>query len=317
MRTWLVALCMVLGIGSLTPAVASCGADHPTNPCKTANGHYRIVLPSGAPPYPTVMYLYGSLGNSGNIVRSRGFVEAFTRRGYALIIPAGLNLQYRTGIGSGWFLRNSKAPKKRDDTKFVAEVLADAELRHRIDRRRVLIAGMSNGGFLAWEIACHAPHLGAAYAPIAAGYLGKMPARCVRPVRMLHTHGRRDKVVSVDGSGNRVSGGARITLLDDSMAHLARSNGCVRPSEPKQFQEFTRTSWEGCPRGGTVDLLLHDGAHTIPRSWFSLVLDWFEGSGQISPARGGGTAQFKGVGKRDGRFRKPGGAKSRFKRVRE
>lgn len=317
MQRILIAILSFAVLLAAVQAQAACGRYDARDPCKTRNGHYQIVLPDGAPPYPAVLYLYGSLGNSGALMRSRGFVEAFTRRGYAVIVPAGLNLQYTTGIGSGWFLRNSRAPKERDDMKFVAEVLADAERRHQIDRRRVLIAGMSNGGFLTWEIACHAPHLGAAFAPVAAGYLGDMPSQCVRPVRILHTHGRADKVVTLDDSGDRVSGGARIMPLDETLRRIARSNGCVRRGDPVKFLDYERTTWEGCPRGGSVDLLLHDGGHTIPASWFSYVIDWFESAGRVSPARGGGTARFKSVGDRSGRFRAPGKSSSRFKRVTE
>lgn len=314
MRRVLAALGAILVIAVSDPGQA-CERGDETNLCKTQNGHYRIVLPDGSGPYPAVVYLYGSLGNSGAVVGNRGFVEAFTRRGYAVIVPAGLNKQYVSGVGSGWFLRNSRAPKERDDTKFVAEVLADAERRHRIDRRRVLIAGMSNGGFLTWEIACHAPHLGAAFAPVAAGYLGEMPAQCVQPVRILHTHGRADRIVTVDESGDRVSGGARIMLLDKTMTRIARSNGCVRAGDPQKFLDYDRTTWEGCPRGGSVDLLLHDGGHTIPASWYTYVVDWFESLGTFSTARGGGIARFRGAGERGGRFRSAGSGSTRFKRI--
>ena len=312
----LAAVSAFIALAVALPAEAACGRYDDTNPCEIRNGHYRIVLPEGDAPHPTVLYLYGSLGNSGDLINNRGFVEAFTSRGYAVIVPAGLDLQYVSGTGSGWFLRNSRAPKKRDDTKFVSEVLTDAELRHRIDRRKVLIAGMSNGGFLAWEIACHAPDLAAAYAPVGAGYLGEMPTQCVKPVRVLHTHGRSDEIVTHDGRGDRrVSGGARIMLLDKTMETIARSNGCVRAAAPQRFLIYDRTTWQGCPRGGSVDLLMHDGGHTIPPSWFDYVIEWFESPGNIATARGGGIARFRTAGDRGGRFRSSGGGSTRFKRV--
>ena len=162
--------------------------------CKTKNGHYRIRTPDGPGPHPAVVYLYGSLGNSAEKLAHDGFVQAFVERGYDVIVPAALDVRYRSGLGSGWFLRNERGAKKRDDTKFVEEVLNNAQVSHGIDRRRVMIVGMSRGGFLTWEIACHKPDLAQAYAPVAAGYLGKMPKRCARGVRLLHTHGRGDKI---------------------------------------------------------------------------------------------------------------------------
>lgn len=298
------------------PAAASCGKADARAPCRIPEGEYRIVLPDRDPPYPTVLYLYGSLGNSGRLVNARFFVESFTRRGYALIIPIALNLRYRSGPGSGWFLRNSKARKDRDDIAFVRAVLEDARIHHGIDRNRVLIAGMSNGGFLAWEIACHAPDTAAAYAPVAAGYLGDMPRKCVKPVRLLHTHGRKDKVVTLDESGDRISGGARIMALDDSLDALAHSNRCVKPGEARKVLDYTRTRWEGCPSGASLELLLHEGGHTIPRSWFGYVLDWFEGPGEVSPALGGGTAMFRKNDEDSGRFRDSTRPDGRFRGAR-
>ena len=277
--------------------------------CETRNGHYRIRKPEGVGPHPAVLYLYGSTGNSAEKLASDGFVRAFVDRGYAVIVPAGLDKRYVGGlVDSGWFLRNSRARKKRDDTKFVAEVLADAEVRHRIDRNRVLIAGMSNGGFLTWEIACHNPQLAAAFAPVAAGYLGKMPKRCSRAVRLLHTHGRSDRIVPLDPDSAWGSGGVRMTPLGASLDRIAKAGGCTTRGDAKRFKEYERSKWQGCGRGASVEVLIHNGGHTIPLSWYSAVIDWFEdGLGGVrSTTSGGGTARFLGTGSRDNsRFKKP------------
>jgi polyhydroxybutyrate depolymerase len=316
MARLLAVLAVLTAMLGASGAEARCGNVDPDNPCAIPGGHYRIILPkNGRAPYKTVLYLYGSLGNSQVLTRSRRFVEAFTSRGYALIVPAGLNLNYASGKGSGWFLRNTRTPKERDDARFVRDVLQDAETRFAIDRRNVLMAGMSNGGFLAWEIACHEPQMAKAYAPVGAGYLGPMPSRCAAPVRILHTHGLADQIVTIDGSGDRrVSGGARVMLLDETLNRMAATDGCTGRSTPEQFLNYTRTSWEGC-QGGSVDLLVHGGGHTIPDSWYDLVLDWFEKPLYSVPQIGGGTARFRNVGERGGQFRSAGRSTGRFKRV--
>ena len=306
MRIGLVAFSIVITL-ALAPssALARCMIGGEEAPCKTDNGHYRIRVPAGAGPHPAVVYLYGSLGNSAEKLSHKGFVQAFVERGYAVIVPAALDLQYASGVGSGWHLRNERGRKQRNDAQFVREVLVDAEIQHRIDRRRVLIAGMSRGGFLAWEIACHDPTLAAAYAPVAAGYLGKMPNRCAGPVRLLHTHGRSDQVVPLAENARWRSGGARMRPLDDALATIATTSGCIEPGRPARFREYDRVSWQGCVDGASVDLLLHNGGHTIPLSWYSSVVDWFEGPRRQQPTIGGGTATFRSAGQRSGgRFKK-------------
>lgn len=303
------AIAVSIFLSATDPASANCEIGGREIACETRNGHYRIRKPPGPGPHPTVVYLYGSTGNSAETISSEGFVRAFVDRGFAVIVPAALDKRYVGGlVDSGWFLRNSRARKKRDDTAFVAEVLADAEVRHRIDRNRVLIAGMSNGGFLTWEIACHNPQLAAAFAPVAAGYLGKMPDRCKRAVRLLHTHGRSDRVVPLDPEEPWRSGGARMTPLGVALDRIGRTGGCTGRGTPQQFREYDRTKWDGCIRSASVEVLVHNGGHTIPLSWYSSVIDWFEQGlpGRVQDTQGGGTARFQGAGGRDtSRFKRP------------
>ncbi len=289
-------------------AAAGCDIGAHDGACATKHGYYRIRTPGGAGPWPAVVYLYGSLGNSARQIGNEGFVQAFVDRGYAVIVPVALDLQYVDGAGSGWALRNERTRASRDDTAFIAEVLDDAEVRHQIIRDRVLITGMSRGGFLTWDIACHAPGLAAAFAPVAGGYLGRMPARCAGPVRLLHTHGRADDVVPLDENRRWQSGGARMAPLGEALATIARTDGCIAAKSPERFLDYERTTWEDCGPGGSVDLLLHGGGHIVPLSWYSAVIDWFEDGGASAPTvRTIGSPRFVGAGaaERGGRFRKP------------
>lgn len=327
MRKFILTFAAAIGmLAGPMEAQAKCGPDGGLAVCEISNGHYRIRTPEGFGPHPTVMYLYGSLGNS-KLISIPGFVNSFLSRGYAVIVPVALNLQYADQVGSGWYLRHENGVKDRDDMKFIEEVLNDAEARHHIDRNRLLMAGMSRGGFLAWEIACHNPRLASAYAPVAAGYLGPMPDRCQSPVRMLHTHGRADEIVPLTRQFS--SGGARGQKLDTALERMAQTGGCIEKTEPTKLQDYTQTGWSGCPSNASVDLLLHNGGHTIPRSWYSLVVDWFEeGLGQpAAPSEPQsarvGTPSFKEAGSRTGfkgagtgtRFKGSGtGTGSRFKK---
>lgn len=285
---------IMVGTASGSAWAASCDLGVHDGACATQNGYYRIRKPSGAGPWPAVVYLYGSLGNSARQIRDEGFVQAFVDRGYAVIVPVALDLRYADGTGSGWALKNELGRKQRDDAAFVAEVLDDAEVRHRIDRGRVLITGMSRGGFLTWDIACHRPGLAAAYAPVAGGYLGRMPARCAGPARLLHTHGRTDEIVPLAEAKAWRSGGARMEPLGAALAALARTDGCIEARQPQKFLDYDRTSWGDCGPGGSVDLLLHNGGHIVPLSWYSAVIDWFEG-GAKAPVRTVGSPRFLAV----------------------
>jgi polyhydroxybutyrate depolymerase len=282
----------------MTNGAEACEAGDGKELCKTKSGHYRILLPSGAGPHPTVVYLYGSTGQSEDLVSAYSPLQLLVQRGYAVIVPAALDVFYNDrkfkvqGEDSGWHLRNERRKNKRNETAFLKEVLADAEVRHRINRQRVLLTGHSRGAMLTWEIACHAPELANAYAPVAGLYFGKMPRTCERPVRLQHTHGRADTVVPLKPS-ERTKGS---TPLPDSLDRIGTAANCTHPGTKNRLKEYDRSIWWGCQSGASVELLLHDGGHAAPLSWYTAVLDWFEKGTQSAPQTvQGGTARFQGT----------------------
>ena len=64
---------LLAGLAGPTPgwAAASCDIGVHDGACATKNGYYRIRKPAGAGPWPAVVYLYGSLGNSARSFRTR------------------------------------------------------------------------------------------------------------------------------------------------------------------------------------------------------------------------------------------------------
>ena len=278
--------------------------------CKVPGGIYRAVAPKGRGPHKTVVYLYGSTGNSRQTSEAPFFQQIVDRFGYALVVPAAKDINYRGGDRStGWSLRNA-VQKPRDEIAFLKAVLRDAENRFGIDRDNILFMGQSHGGFLIWELACHNPELGSAWAVHAGGYLGPLPKSCKRPVKFLHTHGVKDRVVRFGGMKN-VSGTADMASINKAMAMLERTNRCdPRSEKPTSVRKsFSRYSYSGCDREGALELMLHRGGHNYPSEWFEVVIDWFEdvNSGPSAlpiadPKSQGKSIRFKGTD-RGGRFK--------------
>jgi polyhydroxybutyrate depolymerase len=266
---------LVLGFAAPASA-AGCDLSGFDQPCAVQEGNYRVLIPEGDGPFPVMVYLYGSGGHSAEIANHPLFDAAVAQRGYALIVPAALGLEYRAGVyDTGWSLRH-EAGGSRDEVLFLSRVLDDAERRFPIDRKRVVFVGQSRGAFLIWEIACHEPETATAYAVHAGGYLGDLPEDCERPVRFLHSHGLADPIVPFAGAPF-VSGGATMAPLERSLDLLARTNRCdPEPDDAGLMLGLQRTRWTGCASGSSLDLLFHDGGHGMPAGWFRAVLDWFE-----------------------------------------
>ncbi|MEM1343527.1 MAG: hypothetical protein AAGI34_02970 [Pseudomonadota bacterium] len=253
-----------------------CGFGNDDRACQVKDGVYRALVPPRYGPHPTVVYLYGSTGISTTYTASAFFRRKIVERGYALIVPAALDVDYIGGIrGTGWGLR-SRTRHPRDDIAFLKRVLLDAERRFNIDPRNVLFMGQSDGGFFIYEIACHNPEMGAAFAVHGASYGSALPRTCKTPVRFLHTHGKRDAVVPF--SGERLTRG-RVSAVDTmaALGLIAKTNGCVGEARKgSDYQGFERLTFQRCRLGSSAEYLIHEGGHGYPANWIGAVLDWYE-----------------------------------------
>lgn len=265
MRALLAALLLTAG-----PAAAGCaGAEAP---CQTAMGDYHIALPDGVERPPVLLFLHGAGGTGKGALRMRTAL----RRGYAIIGPNGLK-RPNARFGSGWSFHPDRA-QQRDEAAFLREVISDAASTHGIDPDQVLLGGFSIGGSMTSYIACDAPDLAKAYAPVAGSFWRPHPdmAACKAPVKLLHTHGWKDKTVPLEG---RPLGGGAIEQGDVfyAMQIWRETNGCagMRADTFDTSGDFWTRTWDSCD-AGALEFAMHQGGHGIPKGWSTLALDWFE-----------------------------------------
>ncbi|MEN9643843.1 MAG: hypothetical protein RL238_512 [Actinomycetota bacterium] len=118
------------------------------------------------------------------------------------------------------------ARKDVDDVAFIDALIDEMMADHHIDADRVYVVGHSNGGFMAYPLACELSDRIAAVG-LQAG--GLMVDTCApeRPVSLLHVHGRDDTNVPLDGG--RGSGLARVEFpaVDASASTVADAMGCA------------------------------------------------------------------------------------------
>lgn len=99
---------------------------------------------------------YGLVGKS----EQASFIAVFPN-GYSRM-PGGKLATWNAGACCG-----DARDRHIDDVGFVRHVHADVARHLTIDRRRVFAVGMSNGGMMAWRLACEAPDLFRAIAAVA------------------------------------------------------------------------------------------------------------------------------------------------------
>ncbi len=228
--------------------------------------------------YPALLFFHGAGGSGARTLGNSSLVDAFTNAGYAVIGPDGLQ-RPNSRFGPGWSFHPER-PKQRDEASFTAEIIENATVRHGINPERVLLSGFSIGGSLTWYLACQKPDLAAAYAPVAGAFWRPHPEKesCIGPVKMLHTHGWRDKVVPLEG---RPLGGGRIYQGDvfHSLMLMRIENSCdgMRADAFTVTGDFWRRIWSTCAEGAALEFALHPGGHAVPEGWPEMAIEWFEG----------------------------------------
>ena len=268
----LAAICLG-GFAEDTLAGEPCGGVE--QPCLLEGGSYHASLPANPEGAPVVLWLHGYASSGASAIRNESFSGNFNGRGYALISPNGQpswgkDPKLDWGVNDGY-----QAP--RDDVEFLQSVLDDAVERYNLDANRVLVAGFSRGGSMAWDLACRASEMANAYAGVAGGFWEPMFETCEAPVDLHHTHGFGDSLVPIEGRSGIFQGfefaqGNVFKAIDI----WRKVNACPGRADTRETESLPiLLQWNECA-AGSITLQLTSGGHGIPKGWSGAVLDWFE-----------------------------------------
>ena len=156
-----------------------------------------------------------------------------------------------------------------DDLRFTQELLSVLPRQLCVDRRRIYVTGLSNGGGMAARLACLAAPRIAALATVA-GAFRPLPEGChpTRAVPVLAIQGTADPAVPYRGNQ-----AANVPSTQGWAAAWARRDGCsTRPTRRRLVADVVQTRYTGC-RDGTaviVDAVV-GGGHTWPGARENLV----------------------------------------------
>lgn len=263
------------GASEPIPAPSGSGSRVVDSSLTTADGRtreYRLFLPSAlsaagtAPlePLPLVIALHGGVGSGEQFARNSGFDELAEREQVIIVYPDG------TGFAGSEALRTWNAggccgPAMKnnvDDVGFVRQLIETIESDYAIDAHRVYAAGHSNGGMLAYRLACELSDkivgIGVQSATLMAG-----PCDPVKPVSVIDIQGSADKNVPIGGGkGEGLSGAAYVAPIN-AVKILAKADGCpadpVTETDPVN-PDVTAQTWQPCLDRSAVDYVTVDGA---------------------------------------------------------
>jgi polyhydroxybutyrate depolymerase len=231
---------------------------------------YELHVPSsGAEPRPLVLALHGYTMSGPEHERITRLSELADREDFVVVYPNGLGSPTSWNAGSCC----SYDDKTRDDMGFLSGLVDDLGERLCLYQGRVYATGFSNGGMMAYRMACEmADRIAAAASVSGSMVLPTDECHPVRPVPFMHTHGTADPIVPYDGG----SGPTWLTpagetpqvfpSVEAEVALFAGLNGCTSSTETVFSQrDTTCTRQSACAESAEVMLCtVEGGGHAWP-----------------------------------------------------
>jgi polyhydroxybutyrate depolymerase len=195
--------------------------------------------------------LHGGFGDGAEAERDTHWDAEADRYGFAVAYPDGID--HAWSVGGGCCGR--PAATGVDDVAFVSAVVTTLGHLLPIDPARVYATGISNGGMLAYRLACDT-RLFAAIGPDSATLLG--PCADPAPVSVLHIHGTADH--NIPYGGGQGNGFAHIDgpAVPDVVAAWRAVDHCPAPAASTAGP--VTTALADCPDGRSVELITITGA---------------------------------------------------------
>lgn len=223
----------------------------------------------GDRPAPLVVVLHGGGGNPETMMPR--WADKARAEGLVIAAPKGIGRNDRMGTWNANGCCGEAVARGVDDVGFVAAVIDDVAKQVPIDRRRVYVAGFSNGGMLTHRVALALGEKVAAAAVVSGALFGNETGPRA-PVPMLIIHGEKDDVVPFAGGKSPTGFVARSQTLPflpvaRAVETWRTADGCTRPPTVTRAPGVTTETSTGCRRGSEVVFIdLAEGGHAWPGS---------------------------------------------------
>ncbi|MGE5280019.1 MAG: alpha/beta hydrolase family esterase [Deltaproteobacteria bacterium] len=237
------------------------------------DGHrrsYLLYVPArleAGGPAALVVALHWEGANAPMMEELTGLSRLADRKGFIVAYPYGSGmfadryLTWNAGVCCGFAWENDI-----DDVGFIKQLVAEVAARYPVDPNRVYVAGISNGGMLAYRLACEWSEGIAAIAVVA----GALDTPCLprAPVSVIAFHGTADRRVPYEGGRPEINYDAcerEDASVAASLEAWVRRDQC--PDKPWRTgnKRFDRVLWGPCLDGTEVVLYaIKGGGHTWP-----------------------------------------------------
>ncbi len=232
-----------------------------------------------------VVVLHGYGGSGASALEFFGLREPAERAGLVLVAPDGTPDE--TGIPH-WVASDAccgVGVPEIDDAAYLSALIDGVVEAYGVDPGRVYIVGHSNGGFMAYRMACEHADQVAAVASLAGSMDGSPDCEPTRPVSVLQIHGTADNLIFYDGG---LIIGVPYMSAEQTVDWWRETDGCTGEAATGEAYdadrkapgaELTPMAWRGCTDGTEVALWpLVGGDHepSLTAEFATALIDWLE-----------------------------------------
>lgn len=235
---------------------------------------FLVHVPAGGlPARPgAVLVFHGGGGSGGRVMGTSAMNTAADQGGFLAVYPNAIDGKWNNGksanAGSG------------DDVGFVRALIKVLEQDYGVEPGRVFATGISNGGGFVYKLACDAPGLVAAIAPVAANMSQALRAECApgRGTPVVMFSGTDDPLMPYQGGITKLvkrnfgPDADQMVSSPDTAQFWGNIDGCGGPASaelPDQSNDdttVTRIDFPGCNSGEVVLYRINGGGHSWPGS---------------------------------------------------
>jgi len=215
---------------------------------------------------PLILALHGGGGNAFTMESISGLSQKADSSHFLVVYPEGTHkdgLAFRTW-NAGWCCGYA-ANNQIDDVGFIDTLIHILKQQFTIDENRIYVTGMSNGGFMAYRIACELSSKIAAIAPVAAT-MTLSDCEPTRGVSIIHFHSYLDTHVPYYGGIGSGLSHHYNPPLDSVLNAWSFHDSClVNRDTLTNNEKFTLIRWGHCHCNREIlYYITHDGGHSWP-----------------------------------------------------
>jgi polyhydroxybutyrate depolymerase len=164
------------------------------------NREYILYLPKDLPENaPLVFVCHGYTGNAEGMMKESRMNPVADANGFAVCYPQGLlDKEGKAFWEVGYSFTQDR---KVDDVQFLTNLAAHLQAKYNLSAANTFATGMSNGGDMCIMLACNAPHVFKAVAPVCGSLMKIVHDTCANaiPVPVFMINSTADKITSWEG----------------------------------------------------------------------------------------------------------------------